>query len=279
MATKTAALVVMSMAAISKLTQAETVNLFAEKTATVSRAFMDCAKLVVHLRTTLSKSQTVYGVLGKKGVHTSTINNALVAVKVWDALVVPKLLTEGQFETISHHAFQSILKAVKVTDDARSIAALVIVQDRDEIEFIADNGITSASKKAADDKAARDAKPASAKEPAKEPAKRETAPPVQKTPDDKEVTTLTEPPKEEVTTLHVAPVQEAPKVVEEAPKNVVQMPSQNDGGYGFKDAIRMIDEIESIALTLNPDELLGLCAKLVALTDGVQGLTIQAKQA
>lgn len=272
MANKPTAALVMSMAEISKLTVADAANLFAVKTTTVSRAFMDCAKLIVHIQSKLLPSQTVFGLLEKKGVRKSTIRNAQQAARVWNDLVERELVTEKQFEKLSYMDFVAINSAVK-EKGVHSVGPLVAAGDLDEIEFIAEHKMTTAEKKAADAKKAPKPEPAAA-------PKRETAP----VPGEK-VTTLTEPPKKDVTTLaaqQVAPepVVEAPKAPERAPEitNIVEMKAAK---LSFNDARLALDTLTSVASdeSLTDEEFLILSSEIVALANLVvdKEVSIRAK--
>lgn len=256
-------LAVMSMAEISKLSQSDAVNLFVEKTTTVSRAYMDSAKLIIHLRTTFSKSQTVHGTLGKKGVATSTINNAMQAVRVWDELVTAKLVTEEQFDTISYPRFVLINAAIKAKK-VEVVGPLVASGNFDEVEFIAENKITTAEHKV------KPAVPVPAtvttpvvtatkppeKKPEAAPEKKPEAVP-EKTPEGEKITHLTQPEPEKVTTLKT----EQPKV-----SNIIQMPRK---AATLADGEALLDSLQNIFADLPPADFITLSHKLVVLADTV----------
>lgn len=269
MANKPTAALVMSMAEISKLTVADAASLFAVKTTTVSRAFMDCAKLIVHIQSKLLPSQTVFGLLEKKGVRKSTIRNAQQAARVWNDLVERELVTEKQFEKLSYMDFVAINSAVK-EKGVHNVGPLVAAGDLDEVEFIAEHKMTTAEKKGAD------AKKASKVEPSKTP---------EKTKEGEKVTTLTEPPKPNVTTL--AAPQVAPEPVVEAPKppeapveisNIVEM---KPAKLSFNDARLALDTLTSVASdeSLTDEEFLILSIEIVALANLVvdKEVSIRAK--
>lgn len=267
---------VMSMAEISKLNQADAVTLFVDKTTTVSRAYMDSAKLIIHLKSTLAKNQTIHGVLGKKGVRTSTINNAMQAVRVWESLVEKKHISEGQFDKLSYAQFVDVNAAVKAKG-IEVVAPLVCAGDIDEIEFIAEHKITSEEKKA--QTAAQSPAPsATDKKPEKKPAPAKKGEPdkaPETTPDGEKVTHLTEPPKEGVTTLEVAP----PKP-EEKPiiTNIIQMPKK---AVTLAEGEAMIDSLQNVFAELSEDDFVKLSGKLVELADTVveQTATIRSRKA
>lgn len=265
MAKKTAVmLAVMSMAEISKLSQADAVSLFVEKTTTVTRAYMDSAKLIIHLRTTFSKTQTVHGVLGKKGVPTSTINNAMQAVRVWDELVATKLITESQFDKISYPRFVLINAAVKAKT-AKLVGPLVASGEFDEVEFIAEHKITSA-----EHKARTAAAPPAKKEPEKKPQEK----PAEATPEGEKVTHLTTPEPEKVTTLEVVPSAPAePKIT-----NIVQMPRKK---ATLAEGEALIDSLQNVFADLPPEEFLKLSGQLYTFAETVleQESTIRAQKA
>jgi hypothetical protein len=243
---------VMAMSEISKLNQADAVNLFVDKTTAVTRAFMDSAKLIVHIRSTMTKAQTVHGLLGKKGIRTSTINNAMQAVRVWDALVVRELITEKQFDKLSYSSFVEVNSAIKVKG-VEAVGILVAAANLAELEHIAEHKETSA-----ETKAKHDAKPAAA-EPAKAPEKKPEPKPApakksepEKTPEGEPVTTLTEPEKKDVTTL------------EADVTNIVEMPRKD---VTLADGEALIDSLQNVFAELSEADFIVLSGKLVELTD------------
>jgi hypothetical protein len=252
---------VMSMEAISKLNQADAVNLFADRTVSVSNMFKESAKLIVHIRGTMTKSQTIHGLLGKKGIRTSTINNAMQAVRVWDDLVVRKLVTEQQFDKLSYATFVEINAAIKVKG-AVNVGPLVAAGNLDEIEHIAEHKETS------DETSKRLAEKPKAAEPTKEPEKKpdpkkeEPAPDVTKK--GEKITHLTEPERKDVTTLETKPVATPAPAKEPEVSNIVEMPRKE---VTLADGRGLIDSLQNIFAELAEADFVLLAKDFMVLAD------------
>jgi hypothetical protein len=256
------AVTVMSMETISKLNQADAVNLFVDKTTTVTRAFMDSAKLIVHIRSTMTKSQTVHGLLGKKGVRTSTINNAMQAVRVWDDLVVRKLVTEEQFDKLSYAMFVDINAAIKCKG-AVNVGPLVATGKLDEVEHIAEHKETSAETKARlaeKPKAAETPK----KEPEKKPEPKKDEPKPDVTKEGEPIRHLTEPERKDVTTLEMKPVATPAPAKEPEVTNIVEMPKKE---VTLADGRGLLDSLQNVFAELPEADFVLLAKDFMVLAD------------
>ena len=158
-----------------------------------SRQFIEMGKLVFHLenRVKLAKGQTIYGLLQKRGVPESSVNNCRLVEKFLTAFVVPGLVTEARFDAICTFRVANVCArilagktAAKMT--AEQLAAIVNSGEKsaigDELDCLDEHGMTIAGRKESEEKKKADAErlatatAAAAKLAATAPA---TAPPVQ----------------------------------------------------------------------------------------------------
>jgi len=133
-----------------------------------SRQFIEMGKLVFHLenRVKLAKGQTIYGLLQKRGVPESSVNNCRLVEKFLTAFVVPGLVTEARFDAICTFRVANVCArilagktAAKMT--AEQLAAIVNSGEKsaigDELDCLDEHGMTIAGRKDAEDKKKADA--------------------------------------------------------------------------------------------------------------------------
>lgn len=102
MSKKQAAVAVLSLAEIAGLTTLQAVDGLADRYQARARSFVEMGKLVWHVenRSGLPKNQTVYGLLAKRGVPESSVNNARLVEKFITAFITPGLVTEARADEI-----------------------------------------------------------------------------------------------------------------------------------------------------------------------------------
>lgn len=270
---------VMSMTEVSKLKQSDAVKLFEEKSTVQARVFMELAKIIVHLKTTLRSSQTIYGVLGKSGIKQSSIANAMQAARVWDEYVKPGLCTESWFDGLSY----SECVAINGVGKARG-TTFVVENTMAEIEHVAEHGMTveeAEEKKRADAKALADAAARKAVDDLAKANKVATAsaPPARPV----VVPVAVTPPAPVI--VAPSPVVTAPVIMATAPPAVVPLvaislntpPTDKPkiiqilpkGKATLTDGLRLIEGLEEVFTELNEEETLALAAKLFELSDMV----------
>jgi len=165
-----------------------------------ARSFVEMGKLIFHLenRVKLTKGQTIYGLLQKRGVPESSVNNCRLVEKFITAFVVPGLVTEARFDAICTFRVANVCArilagktAAKMT--AEELAAIVNSGEKaaigDELDCLDEHGMTIAGRKESEEKKKADAErlaiataaaaqiAANAPAPAKEPDKLAVTPP------------------------------------------------------------------------------------------------------
>lgn len=116
-------------AVIQKMTPKQAVEQFVANTIASVRMFALCAKLMLHLAVTVKAPQTVGGLLRGKGIRKSTIDNARQHARVFEELVLPKHITEAQFDQLSFAECVVINRAMsgkaKEKQTGKKVAALM----------------------------------------------------------------------------------------------------------------------------------------------------------
>ncbi len=129
-----------------------------------SRSFVEMGKLAWHLtnRAKLPKGQSVYGILQKRGVPESSVNNARLVETFIDTFITPGLLTEARADEIITYRIVNQCKRIITGKtacalSAAELAALMADADKaaigDELDCLAEHGMTiagRAEKEAAD---------------------------------------------------------------------------------------------------------------------------------
>ncbi len=160
-----AAVAVLAMAEIQKLTAKQAAEQYAQRATVQQRAFAEMGKLHYHLSSKLTKGQTIYVELRKHGIKNSTISNASYASKVFD-LVAAGHLTEAEFDGFTFADCYAICRAMGDKSARRlagpDIAVLVRAKPDnfdEELDSIFATGLTvdeaaAQAKKAAEEAAA-----------------------------------------------------------------------------------------------------------------------------
>jgi hypothetical protein len=128
-----------------------------------ARSFVEMGKLIFHLenRVKLAKGQTIYGLLQKRGVPESSVNNCRLVERFITAFVVPGLVTEARFDAICTFRVANVCArilagktAAKLT--AEQLAAIVNSGEKsaigDELDCLDEHGMTIAGRKESEDK-------------------------------------------------------------------------------------------------------------------------------
>lgn len=272
-----------SLEEISGMTTAQTANAIGERYQTRRRTFVEMGKLIYHLESAckLKKGQTVYGLLKGKGVPESSVNNCRLVARFIETFVRPELVSETRMDEIITFRIANVTHRIVSgkTDghmSAEQLAGLLAEGEKsaigDELDCIAEHGMTIADKEEADRKAAEEAARVEAAQEAAANAAQpdETpAPAAEQTAEseaestDQEAPATEEPPAEDPET----PTPEAPKhgtPETPAPDNVTPIPDRNRGGGGttVESVLKSIGEIEMASYELAPADLQKVVDKL-----------------
>lgn len=116
-------------AEIQKMTPKQAVEQFVANIGASVRMFAVCAKLMLHLAVTVKAPQTVGGLLRGSGIRKTTIDNARQHARVFEELVLPKHITEAQFDALSFAECVVINRAMsggaKEKQTGKKVAALM----------------------------------------------------------------------------------------------------------------------------------------------------------
>jgi hypothetical protein len=146
---------------IQKLTQGETAVRIVVEGNTANRAFINVAKLGLHLESTLKPGQTLGGVIiklakvpaGDRRRVKSTIDNARQAMRVWKELVPDGHINEGEFDRFTYYDCVAINRvmsgAAKQQLSAAAVALMIHAspdQWHEDFDSLATHGETVADR-------------------------------------------------------------------------------------------------------------------------------------
>jgi hypothetical protein len=146
---------------IQKLTQGETAVRIVVEGNTANRAFINVAKLGLHLESTLKPAQTLGGVIiklakvpaGDRRRVKSTIDNARQAMRVWKELVPNGNITEEEFDRFTYYDCVAINRvmsgAAKQQLSAAAVALMIHAspdQWHEDLDSLATHGETVADR-------------------------------------------------------------------------------------------------------------------------------------
>ena len=108
---------VLSLDEISTYSADDAADAFGHRYCARARSFVEMGKLIFHLenRVKLAKGQSIYGLLQKRGVPESSVNNARLVEKFITAFVVPGLVTESRFDAICTFRTVNVCARMKAT--------------------------------------------------------------------------------------------------------------------------------------------------------------------
>ena len=160
---------VLTLAEIEGLTATQAADQVGEKYKARTRIFVEMGKLVYHLehRAKLTRGQTIYGILQARGVPEGSVHNARMAATFIKTFVETGLLTESRAdEIITHRTVNRISQIVSGKTacalSAAELAALMKDADKaaigDELDCLAEHGLTIAAKAEKDKADAEEAK-------------------------------------------------------------------------------------------------------------------------
>jgi hypothetical protein len=152
-------------AEIQKMTQTQTVEQFVAQMRHAARAFALAAKLILHLAATVKPPQTIGGLLRKSGIRKTTIDNARQAARVFEELVLPKHISETQFDQLSFAECVTVNRAMsgaaKEKQSAKSVVAMMKSHPQtwdEELDCLARHGRSVAAQAKIEKQAEEEAK-------------------------------------------------------------------------------------------------------------------------
>lgn len=181
---------VISLAEVATETLAEAADRFAGHYTGRQRSYVAMGKHVLHMDSMkLPKGVTVYGELGKRGVPQSSVNNARIAARFYSAMVVTGLVSEARADEIltfrvANQTGRIIAGKGAITMTAEQIAPIINEGEKaaigDELDSLAEHGLTVAAKDKLDkEKNAEAARVIAAAAKAEETAAAPTPPPTE----------------------------------------------------------------------------------------------------
>jgi hypothetical protein len=286
---------VLSLEEIAGLSTTQAVDGVADRYQSRARSFVEMGKLVWHVenRSGIPKGQTVYGLLAKRGVPESSVNNARLVEKFITAFVTPGLVTEARAdEIITYRIVNQCARlisgksAVKLSPE--TLAPLLNDGQKaaigDELDSLDEHGLSIAGKaeKDAADKAEqkRVADAAAAAAAVVTPPATESTPAATTEPETVVVDGTKETP-EVTATAPVAPATTtpAPLTVVPAAGSTTSPPSSHESRpNNAAEVLAKIDELELQSYDLDPDGLAAVRAKLAEWVDLLDSSIDNAKK-
>jgi len=255
---------VLAMDVITKLTQPDRIQRFADLSKVAQSAFAGLGKLLFAISADLKPKETIYSVLRAAGLKDGTISNASYASKAWE-LVIDGTITEAEYDSFG---FRDSLAIVRVLGPksakrlAKEDVAVIIRSVADfepELRSIYEHGVTL-EEKAANDKLIAEAQAESDKADAKVAAAAAKPAPAAAT------AAATEP--------ETAPATAAPAVANaataEAPApeagKVVAMPASKPTADTMN---RLLDTFEEQFLELAPEDQILIGGRFLAIAETI----------
>lgn len=160
---------VITLAEIEGLTATQAADGAAGQYTIRTRAFVSLGKYVYHLehRAKLPKGQSIYGMLQSRGVPEGSVHNARMAATFIKTFVEPGLLPESRADEIithriCHRISQIVTGKTTCALSAAELAAIMKDADKaaigDELDCLAEHGLTIAAKAEKDEAAAAESK-------------------------------------------------------------------------------------------------------------------------
>jgi hypothetical protein len=301
----------MQLAEVEKLTTAKAADAVGDRHHSSRRMFVEKGKLVFHLREncTLRKPQTIYGILQARGVPESSVNNAVMVANFIGNFVKPELVSEARMDEIITHRISRQVHRITTGKtpcklEPEALAGILNAGEKaaigEELDCLAEHGMTIADKEKADaeakaeadrtaklaaeaEKAAKEKADKDASEPASAPATSEEETPEatedESAEDDTPEATEEEPPPVVVDGTKDEP---APEATEET-ENVTPIGDRGTGKSASANrgaTAAVLSSIESIELQsyeLDSDGLAKVRAKLAEWTETIDSTLAEGK--